>query len=83
MITHVAMIVKGKLYSLPKPFRHHNIIYDLAQKGMRTPIAPDSQGFLTDQGEYLDRTQGAVYALNVGQISKLIVSPDLYSEDLW
>ena len=41
------------------------------------------QGFVTDEGEFLDRMAGADYVLEHGQIEKLGCPPDLCSEDLW
>jgi hypothetical protein len=42
------------------------------------------QGFITTDGVFLDRKQGANHALTCGQITELKYNPtDLFSEDLW
>jgi hypothetical protein len=43
----------------------------------------DIQGFVTDEGRFVDRLEGAAIALAAGQIAALKWPPDLYSEDLW
>ena len=75
------------VFSLPKPGRHHHIIammtdLDVSPKGCE-------QGFLTDEGEFVDRKTAARIATEAGQIPR----PDgprpcapggrLYSEDVW
>jgi hypothetical protein len=83
MITHVAIWHKGELHSLPSPNRHHHIIYKIAfETGDRIE---GEQGFLDDQGNYLNRVQALKHALECGQHK----NPDdiragrLFSEDVW
>lgn len=83
MITHVAMIYQGKLWTLPKPNRHHNII-KLYYKTTGLSLNEHKEGFLDDHGNFLDRTQALKHALNCGQIKEPKFQPDLlFSEDLW
>ena len=85
MITHVACKIKGEVYSLPKPNRHHNIIWTLAAIDPSWRQAEgDIQGFLDDQGNFLDRTQALAHALQERQHKTPDNHfPQLYSEDLW
>lgn len=42
-----------------------------------------NQGFVTSDGNFLNRIEAAEFALRIGQIQKLSWPPNLYSEDLW
>jgi len=66
-----------------RPGKHHTIIHELAYLGLKTPINTEDDGFLTSTGRFVDRIEAAKIALNAGQIEKLSVPPNLYSEDLW
>lgn len=50
--------------------------------GLPTPITGE-QGFLTEEGEFVDRLRGAEMALSNGQVPALRWPPELFSEDLW
>lgn len=64
--------------------RHHNIIYDMVHKYLiRKPTIDNEQGFVLEDGTYVDRIEGARIAIESGQIEKLQWPPNLYSEDLW
>jgi hypothetical protein len=85
-ITHVAIKYDGKVYSLPKPNRHHNVIRMIAKENGVGIKGADLQGFLDDQGTFLNRRKAYALACVNGQLSR---RPDgyqgleLYSEDLW
>lgn len=82
------MVYKGEVYSLPPPNRHHNIIWMLAEKFPeednfnRMDIR---QGFLDDQGNFLDRYEALKVALEAKQVKdeKIIRAQRLFSEDVW
>jgi len=79
-ITHVAILYDGKVHSLPSPNRHHHVI------GLIGGIyGPDKQGFLDNNGEFLDRKQALAVALNAGQVKNPdnIRAGQLFSEDIW
>lgn len=80
MITHVAIRYEGKIHSLPRPARHHDVIRKIG--GIS---GPDVQGFLTESGVFLNRREALFYALEHGQIQhpSEVRSCALYSEDLW
>ena len=84
MITHVAIIFNGVTHSLPKPNRHHHVMHMLAFANGNQSIDGETQGFLDDQGNFLDRAQAWDHAKACGQIIRK-VSPDgeLYSENVW
>ena len=65
--------------------RHHNIIFDLATNhNFPTPIR-GVQGFVTDNGTFLDRNIALHFAIRHGQIEskESIIGSVLTSEDLW
>lgn len=82
-ITHVAIKYDGKIYSLPKPNRHHDVIRMIG--GIS---GPDVQGFVDEDGEFLTRKQAYALACVNGQLNRRpgpghYQGPELYSEDLW
>jgi len=78
-IKEAAMLRQGVIWT---GRRHHNIIHDIVTKTGERP-AKGIQGFITDEGKFVDRKEGARIALESGQIAKLKWPPDLYSEDLY
>jgi hypothetical protein len=88
MITHVAIRFNGKIYSLPAPNRHHDVIRMIVeQTGVESVDArEDDQGFLIDGELYCRRKPALRIALGNGQCK-----PDglgarlglLFSEDVW
>jgi hypothetical protein len=91
-ITHVAIRFQGKVWSLPRPYRHHHIIrvimYLDGQFGDGELTAVDThgndQGFLDEAGQYLTRKEAEARATLTGQIKNgKIIGGVLTSEDLW
>ncbi len=83
MITHVAIIYNGKLYSLPKPNRHHHIIHQIHLDTGDMDIYGD-QGFLDDQGNFLSRKDALIHAKACNQLNDRPLWDDwLYSENVW
>lgn len=83
MITEVAIIFEGQTYSLPKPYRHHDVICMIYNaNGYRS--VHGEQGFLDDKGNFMNRRVALAHALECGQVlQENIRFPELYSEDLW
>lgn len=86
-IVAVAVRYNGKTWSLPAPNRHHHVlrmIFAETGDGIR---GPDLQGFLMDNGRFLNRKQAYLLAYRNGQLKPR--RPDgyqgleLFSEDLW
>lgn len=77
-----AIRIGSAVFTLPRPNRHHNILWWLSVLGARC-ARPSDQGFVLSNGHYVSRTAAAELALSNGQVTKLISPPHLYSEDLW
>lgn len=84
-LTHVACIDKqGRIWSLPKPFRHHNVLKVMHDFGAKLAEEQSAQGFLDENGRYLTRVQAEVNAeLNKQIKGGKIIGGVLTSEDLW
>lgn len=87
MITHVAIRFHGKIYSLPAPNRHHNIIWDMVAKGQSSPGMWDGseQGFLDENGKFYNRVEALEHAIQNNQLKNPndIRAGRLFSEDVW
>lgn len=88
MITHVAIMRGGKVYSLPSPNRHHHVLYSGMMDEKDDDEERDVQGFVDDTGQFLNRAEAYVIATASGQINRRkepgdYDGTDLYSEDLW
>ena len=86
-LTHVAIRFQGKVWSLPRPYRHHHImgmIRHLDPSVDRVDAHGDDQGFLDASGRYLRRPPALVSARLNGQLkNEKIIGGVLTSEDLW
>jgi len=85
MITHVAIIFQGKTWSLPCPPNRHFHIIRMIYDQTGNPVDDDVQGFLDDQGNFLDRKTALAHAKDCNQ---QLVDPNhhfdqLYSEDIF
>lgn len=71
----------GEVYHLLPPARHHNILHFFG-KGI-----DGTQGFLTSDGTFVDRSSALEIARNAGQLKPRLLGqyngPELFSEDLW
>jgi hypothetical protein len=57
-ITHVAIRFRGKVWSLPAPNRHHDVIRLIAEEtGVESVDGGCTQGFLDSAGRYLNRKE--------------------------
>ena len=73
----------GKVYTMPKPARHHDIIHFMANKGIEIPITGE-QGFITNEGVFVDRYEARIIAVNAHQLlDRAGGTTRLYSEDVW
>ena len=85
-IVSAAVCYQGVIFSLPAPNRHHHILHAMHQMGLPNSSHRE-QGFLTDEGRYIDR----LGALEVAQAADQIISNEttwvpaigLFTEDLW
>jgi hypothetical protein len=84
-IERAAILHRGQVYSLPKPYRHHNVIREMASFGFGQDAMWD-QGFVTSAGRYVSRDMAVVLAAIAGQITfpkRTNPQDELFSEDLW
>ena len=84
MITHVAIKIKGNVYSLPKPNRHHHIIKVLIESlNFEAPIKGE-HGFLIDGLTFINNKDAIKYVLEESKQCEKLISPIVVtSEDLW
>lgn len=84
MIVATAVKYGDLIVSLPRPNRHHHILnYAHTQYGLKLG---QYQGFLTSDGQFLDREDAASHAISCGQvpnIEAMHIPGTLISEDLW
>jgi len=80
-----AAVHHGATISLPPPARHHTILQsmDLVMGIDTTKVPPTEQGFLTDEGQFVNRVEAFYVAWKAGQFLKNADGPELFSEDLW
>jgi len=86
-ITHVAIRYRGKVWVLPPPNRHHDVVRMIADETGDTHIdcRDDNQGFMDADGRNLTREQALVSALCNKQVldESDIRHGQLFSEDIW
>jgi len=82
-ITHVAIKVGDKIYSLPKPNRHNDVIRMAIELGENPPIDGhgENSGFLASNGVFMNRYQSGAVAYISGQTKTRI--KELNSEHVW
>lgn len=83
MIVAAALKIDDLILTSPSPARHHTLFY-LAHKYI-VAVPSAEQGFITDQGRFVDRRKAKKIAIAEGQIIDQSRKQDdsLYSEDLW
>lgn len=73
----------GDVYWLLKPARHDSLIKALIAVDKRD-WAKGHQGFITDEGQFLNRESAWLYAVNDGSAKGIRWGGrELFSEDLW
>jgi hypothetical protein len=85
MITHVAIKFNGITYCLLAPKRHHHVIRYIVETTGVSHVDNDEQGFMDDQGNFLNRVQALEHALACNQVKDPndIRCGMLFSEDVW
>ncbi len=82
-IEGVGIVVEGKLYTLPRPNRHHHVIHLIYQETGEEVIT-DSQGFVTSSGRYVEREEALEIARNAGQLlPRHFHKTQLFSVSVW
>lgn len=83
-IASAAIMRRGRVYTLPPPARHRDVI-ELMFGENGIPVGGESdQGFVTDTGRFVGRRQAWIIAEAAGQIVERF-EPEgiLFSESLW
>lgn len=71
------------IYSMPKPKRHHDIIYAMVRARIKESD-DHKKGFLTSEGRFVDRVEGLEIAEAADQIPGSQAGfTKLYTESLW
>lgn len=86
IIIAVAFKWHGLIISMPKPARHHHVIMEAFQLGLPREIGfVKNQGFITNTGRFVNRTEGFKVARKANQIKNDApnLTECLLSEDLW
>lgn len=91
-IKQAAIFRDGEIWTLPRPARHHNILWAMFDvDNGKTPAerpalipARGEQGFITYGGRFVDRRLAYVRAVENKQLIGVpSAPPKLYSEDIW
>lgn len=82
IIVAAAISKDGKVWSVPKPGRHNDVILLICNELNILYVGCEyHQGFLTSKGRFVERMEAARIAYEAGQITEKKYK--LYSEDLW
>lgn len=93
MIVAAAVRINHCVCSMAAPARHHDILRQIA--GLFDPgerpghtYEAETQGFIEDSGQFLDRRAALAHARECGQVLKRkpgvgYQGDELFSEDLW
>lgn len=86
-LTVVAAAIRtddGRVWSLPKPARHHDVIRMIHESGCELQVGGERQGFLMSNGYFARRKPALAFARRANQIlNGRIIGGVLTSEDLW
>lgn len=93
MIVAAAIRINRAVISMAAPARHHDILRQINGIYGQEPrpswtFEVETQGFLTDAGQFLDRREAYAHALQCGQAligrrPEGYQGDELFSEDLW
>lgn len=83
-IVAAAVQFEGLTYSLPRPARHGQVLHCLHGILSDTALPTVCQGFLTSDGQFVNRIMARAIAWTAGQIPDGTQNElELFSEDLW
>lgn len=77
--------IDGKVWSVPPPGRHHDVIQLMRAEGYTGPVSgEDQQGFLLNDGRFCRRKAAYFVAVRAGQLKNgKTISSQVTTEDLW
>jgi hypothetical protein len=82
-VVRVAMCIDGQVHAVPRPCRHHHVVWLLYHCGFDKVDSRD-QGFVLSDGRYVDRREARTVAEAAGQLlPDARKSELLFSEDVW
>jgi hypothetical protein len=74
----------GRVFSLPPPNRHNDIIHAIRLTGYSGPVSGPHQGFLNSEESFVSRLEAADIAISAGQCETVMCpNTGLLSQDLW
>jgi hypothetical protein len=76
-----AIRYNGLVCALPIPARHHHLIHAIAGVTGKPVGGSAEQGFVTDEGRFVDRAEAKAIAVASEQTDT--VHKHLFSEDVW
>lgn len=85
-LTGVALRWEERVYSLPAPKKHHDLIAHAREilELPREACNATCQGFVTNTGRFVDRVEALAIAKAAGQVKRDIGRARiLFSEDVW
>ena len=78
-ITHAAVKYNDRVYSLPRPWRHHHVL-----RLIGGVYGQCTQGFLTNHGEFVNRNKAMKIAIDANQVDPdKFIKEELYTEYVW
>ena len=77
-----AAIRRGRVWALPAPARHHDVIRLMSKEGIPASGMHD-QGFVDSNAGFVSREAARTIALFEGQVERTGHATELFSEDLW
>lgn len=84
IVAAAIQLADGMVLSVPRPARHPSVILKAQNEGRS--LAGSTQGFLTSEGEFVDRAIAKGIAFFAGQLPPGVNENglfQLYTEDLW
>jgi hypothetical protein len=85
-LTHAAIQYDGKIYKLPAPKRHPDVVRMIKDQNGVGIGGPDVKGFTDNSGNFYNRSTAYEIAVLSGQLNKESAATSgglLYSEDIW
>lgn len=86
MIVAAAILLGGKVHSMPRPARHVDIRVKLRSEGVLTTLGGIGEpGFIDEAGLFRLRRAAALHAERCGQVKAEAINWNLglFTEDLW
>lgn len=84
IVIAAAVLHNGKIYTMPPPKRHHNIIQAMSRTEGLERVTQAQQGFRLCDNSFATREEARKVADAAGQTSERDMHHEkLYSEDLW